>query len=262
MKRELLPRSDRSPAWKPEEIERYQFDHEMLTDYSVAEMIRVAEADEAETMAAMEALAKRIHPSGDLETVWELMKDEAPPWDEVFEMAERYVELADDWLRGEGSHLVDIPEAFDYGVAITSPMGRRTLSFGGATYGPTLAGRISGYYVLTPLEDRLSEEEKASRIRSYNPYWTHVISYHEWLGHNVQRAFAEANPQTPVAACSARPISARPGRSISRSSSRTRATTKTSSPTWRPSRPAWPASRCACGASSASSPSSRWRRAR
>jgi hypothetical protein len=198
MRRERLPRSDRSPAWTPEEIERYQFDHEMLTDYSVAEMIRVAEADEAETMAAMEALARRIHPSGDLQTVWDLMKDEAPPWDEVFEMAERYVELADTWLRGEGSHLVDIPEAFDYGVQLTSPMGRRTLSFGGATYGPTLAGRISGYYVLTPLEDRLSEEEKASRIRSYNPYWTHVISYHEWLGHNVQRAFAEANPQTPV----------------------------------------------------------------
>ena len=69
-------------------------------------------------------------------------------------------------------------------------MGRRLLSFGGASYGPTLAGRISGYYVLTPLEDRLSDEEKMSRIRAYNPYWTHVISYHEWLGHNVQRAIA------------------------------------------------------------------------
>jgi hypothetical protein len=198
MERELLPRSDRSPAWTPEQIERYQFGNELLTDWGVDAMIRFAEADEAATMEAMEALADRIHPSGDLKTVWELMKEEAPPWDEVWAMAERYVELADDWLRGEGAHLVDIPERFDYGVALTSPMGRRTLSFGGATYGPTLAGRISGYYVLTPLEERLTEEEKASRIRSYNPYWTHVISYHEWLGHNVQRAIANEFVDRPM----------------------------------------------------------------
>lgn len=195
---DLLPRSDRSPAWRSEEIEFYQFNHEGLDDYGVAEMLRVAEEDERATRAAMEELAGRIHPSGDLETVWELMKEEAPPWPEVQPMAERYVELADDWLRGAGSHLLDIPPRFDYGVVETTPMGRRVLSFGGATYGPSLAGRISGYYVLTPLEERLSEAERRSRLKSYNPYWTHVISYHEWVGHNVQRAIAEAHPATPV----------------------------------------------------------------
>ena len=195
---DLLPRSDRSPTWEPEEVEYYQFVHERLHDYGVDEMLAIAEQEEAETMAAMEALAKRIHPSADLRTVWELMKEEAPPWDEVPAMAARYVDLADEWLRGPGSHLLTIPEAFDYGVVLTSPMGRRVLSFGGAEYGPTLAGRISGYYVLTPLEDRLTEEEKASRIKSYNPYWTHVISYHEWVGHNVQRAIAEQYADRPM----------------------------------------------------------------
>ena len=195
---DLLPRSDRSPAWKPEEIEFYQFVHERLDDYGVDEMLAIAERDETETLAAMEALADRIHPSGDLETVWELMKEEAPPWDEVPAMAARYVELADDWLRGPGAHLLTIPEAFDYGVVLTSPMGRRTLSFGGAEYGPTLAGRISGYYVLTPLEERLTDDERASRLKAYNPYWTHVISYHEWVGHNVQRAIAEQYADRPM----------------------------------------------------------------
>jgi len=198
MESELLPRSDRSPAWTPEEIEFYQFVHEGLDDYGVEEMLRLAEAEEEETREAMELLATRIHPSGDLRTVWELMKDETPPWAEVQPMAERYVALADEWLRGEGSYLLDIPERFDYGVVETSPMGRRVLSFGGATYGPTLAGRISGYYVLTPLEESLSAEERSSRLRSYNPYWTHVISYHEWVGHNVQRAIAEASVTRPM----------------------------------------------------------------
>ena len=77
-------------------------------------------------------------------------------------------------------------------------MARRILSFGGANYGPTFGGRISGYYILTPLEERLTDEEKASRLKSYNPYWTHVISYHEWLGHNVQRAIAEEFNDRPM----------------------------------------------------------------
>ncbi|NKB86753.1 MAG: DUF885 family protein [Acidobacteria bacterium] len=76
---ELLPRSDRSPAWSPEEIEVYQFEHEFLPHWDVDSMLRLAEDDERETMAAMEALAKKIHPSGDLATVWEVMKEEAPP---------------------------------------------------------------------------------------------------------------------------------------------------------------------------------------
>lgn len=195
---DLLPKSNRSSAWKPEEIEFYQFEHEMLYDYSVDEMIRVAEEESRKCKAEMQALAKRIHPSGDLRTVWESMKDEAPPWEEVTPMAEKFVVMAADWLKSPaGDHLVTIPN-FDYGVQPTSPMSRRTLSFGGATYGPTVAGRLSGYYVLTPLEDILTEEEKMSRIRSYNPYWTHVISYHEWLGHTVQRAAAGTRPQRPM----------------------------------------------------------------
>lgn len=198
LRNELLPRSNRSPAWSPEQIEVYQFAHEYLDDYGVDEMLRVAAEDEQETLAAMEQLAKKIHPSGDLHTVWELMKDEAPPWEGVLPMAQRFVDLASDWLRNEGRHVVTIPEYIDYGVRITAPMGRRVLSFGGATAGPTVAGRQSGYYILTPLEARLTDDEKASRIRSYNPYWTHVISYHEWLGHNVQIAAANKNVTRPM----------------------------------------------------------------
>jgi len=198
LENDLLPRSNRSPAWKPEEVNFYQFEHEMLYDYSVDDMIRIAERENKKCKAEMQALAKRIHPSGDLRTVWEDMKDEAPPWEEVMPMAEKFVVMAADWLKSPaGNHLVTIPD-FDYGVRLTSPMSRRTLSFGGATYGPTVAGRLSGYYVLTPLEDILTEEERASRIRSYNPYWTHVISYHEWLGHTVQRAAAGTREQRPM----------------------------------------------------------------
>ncbi len=195
---ELLPRSDRSPAWSPEQIEVYQFEHEYLDHYGVDKMLRVAEADERETLAAMEALAKKIHPSGDLRAVWEIMKEEAPPWAGVLPMAQRFVDMASDWLQNEGSHVVTIPDYIDYGARITAPMSRRTLSFGGATGGPTVAGRQSGYYILTPLEGRLTDEEKASRIKSYNPYWTHVISYHEWLGHNVQIAAANENVTRPM----------------------------------------------------------------
>jgi uncharacterized protein (DUF885 family) len=188
MEKELLPRSDRTAGWDPKWIEYLQFTKEELTDWPNARMMKFAQDDMRETRKAMEALAKRIHPSGDLRTAWNVMLDEAPAWDEVLPMAQSFVDITSAWLRNEGSHVVTIPDYIDYGARITPPMARRTLSFGGATRGPDVAGRQSGYYIITPLEDRLSKEEKASRIRSYNPYWTHVISYHEWLGHNVQIA--------------------------------------------------------------------------
>lgn len=194
----LLPRSTRPPTWKPDQIEFYQFVHEQLDEYGVDEMIRVAEAEDRKLWSEMEALARRIHPSGDLRTVWEQMKDEAPPWEEVIPMAQRYVDMASDWLRGPGGHVVTIPGYLRYGARLSPPMARRTLSFGGATSGPTIDGMQSGFYILTPLEDRLTPKEKLSRLRSYNPYWTHVISYHEWLGHTVQIASARANVTRPM----------------------------------------------------------------
>jgi len=194
----LLPRSTRPPTWTPAQIEFYQFVHEQLDDYGVDAMIRVAEAEDKKLWSEMEALAKRIHPSGDLRTAWEVMKNEAPPWDEVIPMAQKYVDLASDWLRGAGQHVVTIPDYLRYGARLSPPMARRTLSFGGATSGPTIDGKQSGFYILTPLEDRLTPEEKLSRLKSYNPYWTHVISYHEWLGHTVQIASARANVTRPM----------------------------------------------------------------
>jgi uncharacterized protein (DUF885 family) len=195
---ELLPRSTRPPTWTPDQIEVYQFVHEQLDGYGVDEMIRIAEAEDRKLWSEMEALAARIHPSGDLRTVWEVMKNEAPPWEEVIPMAQRYVDMASDWLRGSGQHVVSIPSYLRYGARLSPPMARRTLSFGGATSGPTIDGQQSGFYILTPLEDRLTEEEKRSRLKSYNPYWTHVISYHEWLGHTVQIASARANVTRPM----------------------------------------------------------------
>ena len=195
---DLLPRSKRSPAWTVEQIDKYQLGREMLDAYPSREMLRIAEAEAKVVRRDMEALAKKIHPSGDLETVWELMKDEAPPWEGVLPMSQSFVDITTDWLENEGSHVVTIPDYIDYGALISPPMARRILSFGGATRGPDVAGRQSGYYILTPLEDRLSDEEKASRIRSYNPYWTHVISYHEWLGHNVQIAAAREHVDRPI----------------------------------------------------------------
>ncbi|MEX2528245.1 MAG: DUF885 family protein [Gemmatimonadota bacterium] len=194
----LLPRSTRSPAWDPEWIEFYQFTKEELTDWPLDRMLRFAQEDVLQTRREMEALADSIHPSGDLWTVWQVMLEEAPPWEQVLPMAQSFVDMASSWLNNEGSHVVTIPDYIDYGARISPPMARRTLSFGGATGGPDVAGRQSGYYILTPLEDRLTPEEAASRIRSYNPYWTHVISYHEWLGHNVQTAAAREHVDSRI----------------------------------------------------------------
>lgn len=198
LKADLLPRSTRSPAWQPQEIEFYQFVQEQLDDYGTDAMLRIAAEEERVLLAEMRDLARQIHPTGDLRQTWEVMKSEAPPWDNVIPMAQRYVDMMSAWLKGPGAHIVTIPDYIDYGARLSPPMARRILSFGGATGGPTVAGRQSGYYILTPLEDILTPAERASRIKAYNPYWTHVISYHEWLGHNVQIAARNAHVTRPM----------------------------------------------------------------
>ena len=198
LRNDLLPRSTRSPAWKPAEIEFYQYVTEQLDDYGTEAMLKIASAEEQVLMAEMQELARQIHPSANLRTAWEVMKAEAPPWPHVIPMAQRYVDMMSAWLKGPGAHIVTIPDYIDYGARESPPMARRILSFGGATGGPTVAGRQSGYYILTPLEDRLTEDERASRIKAYNPYWTHVISYHEWLGHNVQIAARNRHVTRPM----------------------------------------------------------------
>jgi uncharacterized protein (DUF885 family) len=198
LKADLLPRSKRSPAWKPEEIEFYQLVHEQLDEYRIDEMLRIAGEEERILLSEMKELARQIHPSGDLRTAWEVMKSEAPPWNHVIPMAQRYVDMMSEWLKGPGAHIVTIPDYIDYGARISPPMSRRILSFGGATGGPTVAGRQSGYYILTPLEDILTPAQRASRLKAYNPYWTHVISYHEWLGHNVQIAARNQHVTRPM----------------------------------------------------------------
>ncbi len=98
--------------------------------------------------------------------------------------------------------------------------------------------------VLTPLEDRLTDEERLSRLKSYNPYWTHVISYHEWVGHNVQRAIAEEHLERPMRRLYPfdLPESGLVS-SVSRSSSRMRLLRGILDLIWRHSRPAWLVSR-------------------
>lgn len=198
LKRDLLPRSRRSPAWKPEEIAFYQDVQEQLEGYDTETMLRIAAEEEQTLLAEMRDLARQIHPGGDLREAWEVMKNEAPPWDNVIPMAQRYVDMMSAWLKGPGAQIVTIPDYIDYGARLSPPMARRILSFGGATGGPTLAGRQSGYYILTPLEDILTPAERASRIKAYNPYWTHVISYHEWLGHNIQIAARNRHVTRPM----------------------------------------------------------------
>jgi len=191
LKEVLLPRSTRSPAWAPELMDVYQREREQRDGYTLDKMLQVAEGEEVACREQMAALARRIHPSGDLRRVWETMKEAAPPWEEVLPQARDDVRRATEWLAKPGNAVVTIPGTLDWGVQVTSPLYRRSYSFGGSCQGHNMAGRRSGYYVLTPPEQGLTPEERTSMLKGYNPYWMHVISYHEWLGHVVHFAIDE-----------------------------------------------------------------------
>jgi len=120
LRNDLLPRSTRSAGWQPEWMEFYQSTHEQQPEYGIDAMLHIAESEERVTMEAMRALAKEIHPSGDLRRVWELMKEEALPWEGVVPLAQRYVDLVTAWLRGPGAHVFVLPDYVDY-TALARP---------------------------------------------------------------------------------------------------------------------------------------------
>lgn len=198
LKEVLLPRSTRSPTWAPELMEVYLREQEQREGYTLDSMLQIAEREQTATREQMAALARRIHPSGDLRRVWEIMKESAPPWEEVLPQAKDDIKRMATWLAQPGHEIVTIPATLDYGAQLTPPLWRRSYSFGGSYQAHNMAGRRSGYYVLTPPDSRLSAEERASILKGYNPYWMHVISYHEWLGHVVHFAIDEDQVTRPI----------------------------------------------------------------
>ncbi len=142
-----MPRSDRSPAWAPAAIEKYQLVQEELPPElgTTQAMLAIAEAEEKQLLGG-DAGAGETHPpfGRSANGVGADEGRRAALGRGAADGRSGTCRHAAEWLEGDGKRLLGIPDRFDYGVAITAPMGRRILSFGGASYGPTIAGRISG----------------------------------------------------------------------------------------------------------------------
>ena len=109
----------------------------------------------------MRALARQIHPGGDLRTVWEMMKSEAPPWEHVIPMAQRYVDMMSAYSSVSHGHLhprvVAAAQRQLEKVAVTSR------AYYGTTLGPLLEklSQVTGFARALPMNTGAEAVETA-----------------------------------------------------------------------------------------------------
>ncbi len=148
----------------------------------------------AETEALLTDLARQMKPGASWIEVYESLKDDHPPVDQIKNEYQAQMEAAQAYLSAHD--IVTLPKGERVITVDTPPAMRRSSPFGTfSSVGPfdkSLLGRL----VLTPIESTLTPEQRKERLRSHHRAWIPIIAVHEaYPGHHVQALKANENPR-------------------------------------------------------------------
>jgi hypothetical protein len=182
------------PRRRPTARERYQYalKYTLLTMHTPESLLDLAMTAWDDTVARLEACAKRIDGRKTWRELIEECKGEAWSKDDCHGEAEKLALKARDFALEKG--LVTIPEAArDFAVV----RGRRGEITPFGHYEPG-AGSRKGAYVTPPLEG-LSDELLRERLRDNNKYWTTIVALHEAVpGHHLQFEVAKDQKRSRI----------------------------------------------------------------
>ena len=175
--------SGRAPPRRvPTPRERYQYalKYTLLTHHTPESLLDLAMAKWDDTIAQLEACAKRVDDRKSWRELIEECKGEAWTKEQCHGEAEKLALKARDFAVEKG--LVTIPAAArDFAVL----RGRRGEITPFGHYEPGMGTR-KGAYVSPPL-DGLSDDLLRERLRDNNKYWTTIVALHEAVpGHHLQ----------------------------------------------------------------------------
>lgn len=148
----------------------------------------------AETEALAAEVAERIAPGKDWITVYESLKDEHPEADAIKAAYQTQMDAAQRFV--VENRLVTLPEGERVITVDTPPAMRRLSPFGTFDGVGPFEDSLTGRLVLTPVEDWLSPEQRAQRLRSHHDAWIPIIAVHEaYPGHHVHALKIKENPR-------------------------------------------------------------------
>jgi uncharacterized protein (DUF885 family) len=192
LEEDLLPRSDGSWALG-EEVYEYVLRERWHLDADGDQLLARGRQAFADTEALAQQVAARIEPGKHWAEVYESLKDDHPPADGIKQAYQQQMDRAQAFVREHG--IVTLPGGERVITIDTPPALRRSSPFGTFETASPFDGDLEGRLVLTPIEDWMTPEQQAARLRSHHRAWIPVIAVHEaYPGHHAQALIVTRNP--------------------------------------------------------------------
>jgi uncharacterized protein (DUF885 family) len=192
LRNELLPASDGSFVLGEDNYNYIVRERWFLDEDADALLARGRKAF-AETERLAQEVAERIDPGRHWIEVYEDLKNDHPGAEDLKAEYQQQIDAARRFLIE--NDVVTLPEGERVITVDTPPAMRRSSPYGTFdSVGPFESGML-GRLVLTPVEDWMSPEQRAERLRSHHRAWIPIIAVHEaYPGHHVQALKVKENP--------------------------------------------------------------------
>ncbi len=192
LEQDLLPRSDGNWALGADAYE-YILRERWHMDVDAGQILARGWQAFAETEALAQEAAARIDPGRPWTEVYEGLKDDHPDANGIKQAYQQQMVLAQAFVREHA--IVSLPEGERVITIDTPPAMRRSSPFGTFEMASPFEGGLEGRLILTPIEDWMTPEQQAARLRSHHRAWIPIIAVHEaYPGHHVQALIVNQNP--------------------------------------------------------------------
>jgi uncharacterized protein (DUF885 family) len=192
LENDLLPRSDGSWMLGRETYDfvlRERWHMEDDADSIYRRGMRAFEETEAQAVT----VASRMQPGKHWTEVYETLKDDHPPANGLKQAYQEQMDRAQEFVRQHG--ILTLPEGERVITLDTPPAMRRSSPFGTFEMVDPFDDGLEGRLFLTPVEDWMTAEQKAQRLRSHHNAWIPVIAVHEaYPGHHAHGIKLKENP--------------------------------------------------------------------
>lgn len=190
---DLLPRSTGTWVYGREDYE-YFLRHRWYMNTSTDEIRAIGEQAFAETEKLAQEVAERIQPGKHWSEVYERLKDDHPPADQIRQSYQVQIDAAHQYVKDH--EIVTLPPDERVVTMDTPPAMRRSSPFGTFDGVGPFEKRLVGTLYITPIEDTLTPEQRQERVRSHHTAWIPIIAVHEaYPGHHVQALKTNENPR-------------------------------------------------------------------
>jgi uncharacterized protein (DUF885 family) len=189
---ELLPRSDGDWALGREAY-NFVLQNRWHMDADTEQILQRGLKAFEETERLAQAVAARIEPGRHWTEVYETLKDDHPAAADIKQAYQQQMDAAQVFVLEHS--VLTLPAGERVITLDTPPAMRRSSPFGTFQTASPFDGGLEGRLYLTPIEQWMTPEQQATRLRSHHTAWIPVIAVHEaYPGHHAQALKVNENP--------------------------------------------------------------------